>query len=543
MIEKLLENWLDSASERSYQAVFVQMLAAKGYRVVHSTRHTALEYGKDILAIDQFGKGCAYQLKGNPGGKLGLSQFREEIQPQLVQLMSQKIVFPGFPNEPYNLFLVSNGYFEEEVHRAIDDLNRMACYHSKVSLISRGDLLTCCKEYGTLLWPSELKDSRTLLELYLSDKNDLIPEKKLSELITKILAIESIQSRFSSKAEYYRAITSAALLTGIATSGFAEAENHFAVISAWTLFTVSIIAAGKKHRFKLDGSALNTLKLAEISIIDALSQLWKEVNGRKHLVEGSAFSDSEVYKWRYTTMLGLLSCLAIWDEKNTCLTEDTRNNLRRWLAQQHKDIELWGEAAVASLVPWLIWLRKNDSTIQPDLEIAGLVKAVIKRKLNKKVLPLANPYYSYENIFRSRFKVNNKEPDLDIKQDTFVGTSFITEPLFHLLVRTNLKRTCKELWPDFTRISHSVCMPDNIWEYCTLRIKHGANETKIYPSTYQWGDLKSEALNKNNVLIPEELAKRPWLLALWWQVAPYRYTTAASRIFAEGVFPGWGWGL
>lgn len=52
MIEKLLENWLDSASERSYQAVFVQILSAQGYRVVHSTRHTALEYGKDVLAID-----------------------------------------------------------------------------------------------------------------------------------------------------------------------------------------------------------------------------------------------------------------------------------------------------------------------------------------------------------------------------------------------------------------------------------------------------------------------------------------------------------
>ena len=62
MIEKLLENWLDSASERSYQAVFVQMLSAQGYRVVHSTRHTALEYGKDVLAIDQDGNGCAFQV-------------------------------------------------------------------------------------------------------------------------------------------------------------------------------------------------------------------------------------------------------------------------------------------------------------------------------------------------------------------------------------------------------------------------------------------------------------------------------------------------
>lgn len=134
MIEKLLENWLDSASERSYQAVFVQMLSGLGYRVVHSTRHTVLEFGKDILALAPDGTGCAYQLKGNPGGKLGLSQFRSEIQGQLVQLMSQPVIYPGFPSGPHRAFLVSNGYFEEEVHRAVDDLNR-GPYPSKVELI------------------------------------------------------------------------------------------------------------------------------------------------------------------------------------------------------------------------------------------------------------------------------------------------------------------------------------------------------------------------------------------------------------------------
>src|SRR5258708_252448 len=111
------------------------MLSAQGYRVVHSTRHGALEYGKDVLAISPQGKGCAYQLKGNPGGKLGLAEFRKDIQPQLVQLMSQKIVFPGFPTAAHNAYLVTNGYFEEEVQRAVDELNRMR-YPSKVTLLS-----------------------------------------------------------------------------------------------------------------------------------------------------------------------------------------------------------------------------------------------------------------------------------------------------------------------------------------------------------------------------------------------------------------------
>ncbi len=240
MIEKLLENWLDSASERSYQAVFVQMLSAQGYRVVHSTRHTAMEFGKDVLAVSPDGQGCAYQLKGTPGGRLGLREFRSDIQDQLVQLMSMAIVFPGFPEGPHKSFLVNNGYFQEEVQRSADDLNRMP-YPSKLTLIARGDLLSWCKEFGTALWPSELRDTRALLELFLSDPSDILPTEKLSQLLLQILAIDPSE-KSPTKPEFERLVTSAALLTGIATSPFAERENHFAVVSAWTLFVITTIA-------------------------------------------------------------------------------------------------------------------------------------------------------------------------------------------------------------------------------------------------------------------------------------------------------------
>ena len=434
---------------------------------------------------------------------------------------------------------MSNGYFEEEVQRAVDDLNRIP-YRSKVSLLSRGDLLAWCGQFGASLWPSELNDSRLLLELFLSDPKDILPATKLSQLIGKILALESTEANLSGKPAYYRAVTSAALLTGIATSGFAEVENHFAVASAWTLFAVSVIAAGEKHQFEIDGAALQTLQLAEAAVIDALSQLWNEVMERKHLVEGSALLDPEVYGWRHTTLQGLLSCLALYDEITFCLTEESRTKLEQWLIQRRTNIDLCGEAAVANLVPWLMWLRKHDATIRVDYEIAGLVKTVIARNQNKSMSPLATPYYSYDEIARFRLHLEDAEKTSTGNQETFAGSTFTAEPLIHLLVRTNLKQTCKALWPDFTRISHRVCLPDNKWEYCTLTIKSGVDETKIYPSTYNWNNLKTEATQLTNGRIPAELSARPWLLALWWQLAPYRYTTDSSRVFIEGVFPGWG---
>lgn len=539
MIEKLLENWLDSASERSYQAVFVQMLSAQGYRVVHSTRHTVLEYGKDILAIAPDGKGCAYQLKGNPGGKLGLDQFRRDVQPQLVQLMTQAVVFPGFPQEPHRAYLVSNGYFEEEVQRAVDDLNRMP-YASKVLLISRGDLLNWCKKLGTSLWPSELKDTRLLIELFLSDPKDILPIKKLSSLVSKILAVESIDAKLSGKPEFYRSVTSAALLTGIATSGFAEAENHFAVASSWAFFVVTVIAAAEKHGFKLEEAALETLKLAEAAAGDALSQLWNEFKDREHLVEGNPLSDSEVYGWRYTTLLGAFSCLALFDDATPQLTEESRSQLKRWLVQPHRDFYLWGEGAVANLVPWLVCLRKYDATLRPDLQIAALTQGVIFGNQHKKTFSLVSPYYSFEEIVRFRMNLDKAGEENPLKRESFAGSSFTAEPLIHLLVRTNLKQKCKELWPDFTKLSHRSCVADNKWEYCTLQISSGVDQTKVYPSTYTWADLKNESVQQRNELMPLELVKRPWLLALWWQIVPYRYTTVANSVFIESILPGWG---
>ena len=70
MLERLIENWLDSAGERSYQRCFCQMLTGQGLRIVHNTKHTPQEFGKDVIAVSPEGKLVGYQLKGNPGATL-----------------------------------------------------------------------------------------------------------------------------------------------------------------------------------------------------------------------------------------------------------------------------------------------------------------------------------------------------------------------------------------------------------------------------------------------------------------------------------------
>lgn len=537
VIGKLLENWLDSASERSYQAVFVQMLSAQGYRVVHSTRHASTEFGKDVLAVAPDGVGCAYQLKGNPGKRLSLTEFRNE-QAQLVQLMSQPVTYPGFPEGPHRSYLVTNGYFEEEVQLAIDQLNR-GPYMSQVQLISRGDIMQWCHEFGSALWPSELADTKTMLELYLADPKDQLPKRKLFEIISVVLAIREADPKVR-RTEFERRVYSAALLTGIVTAKFAEADNHQAVVHAWVIFLVHVFAASSKHACPIDNATTNAVTLAEAGAYDALTALWREILGRKHLVEGNGLTDPELYGWRITTLVGLLTCLSLADERIGLLNKEERDSLANWLLFPPRNLDLWGEAAIADLLPWLVWLRKHDATIRPDLEIASAAELVISRNEPNSSVPLAAPYYGFSEVAKHRFHLHKLGESDPFEQDHFAGSAFTAEALLHLLARTNLKSKCRAIWPQFTRIQHRRFCMDADWHFCLLDAPGGVEETRIYPPTYEWSRLKADAVAISLGSFPIEIGSRPWLLAAWWQVAPHRLTTAATHVFAEHLMPGWG---
>lgn len=529
MIEKLLENWLDSASERSYQASFVQMLGGQGYRVLHSTRHCALEYGKDVIAIAPDNVPCAFQLKGNPGGRLGLREFRAEIQHQLVQLISQPIVFPGIPKgTPHHSFLVSNGYFEEEVHRAVDDLNR-GQYLSKVELIGRGQLLAWANQLGASLWPSEMTNVRELLEVFLHDGRDLLPLRRLASMLEEILALRMDDEPLK-RAKLQRASPSAALLTGIATHHFAAAENHFAVASAWCLFAVSIISC-ERSRLNVSGTAKEGLALAEDAIKDSLVALWNEAQARSHLVEGNALADPELFRWRYTLLCGLFSALWFFPG-DTDEDGKRRTAISKWLRCRHEHLNLWGEGAIPCFLALLFFLRRTDATIRPDFELASLLEIVVNANQMHSTHALPDPYYSFGDIGRNRYGLQASKESSDLQEETVAGSSYTAELLLHLVARAMLKSPCRSNWPRFNRLGHKRFVPAASWQYGLLDCSEGIEETRQYQPEYRWDKLREDATVETCDYLPQELAVRPHLLLLWVIIAPHRLTSDIGRILA-----------
>jgi len=197
---------------------------------------------------------------------------------------------------------------------------------------------------------------------------------------------------------------------------------------------------------------------------------------------------------------------------------------------------IWGEAAVASLVPWLVWVQQHDPTSRSDMQIAAAASFVVGSNQRDSKAALANPYHSFEAIYRQQLPFG-KSPKL---REQFEGNSHTALPLFYLLVRTNLKRQCRLLWPDLTRLHHRASIADNPWEYCRVEMEHATDETRLLPLEYTWGAVRADARADCRISLPKALVERPWLLGLWWQVVPPRLTPDASRAFASAVLPAWG---
>lgn len=87
MLERVVDNWLTSANERSYEIPFAQLLISEGYRVLHGPVHHPFEHGKDIVALSPDGSLHAFQLKA---GDLSLAAL-EEIQAQLFALSATAV--------------------------------------------------------------------------------------------------------------------------------------------------------------------------------------------------------------------------------------------------------------------------------------------------------------------------------------------------------------------------------------------------------------------------------------------------------------------
>lgn len=538
MLERLVENWLDSAGERTYQRCFCQMLTGQGYRIVHNTQHTPLEFGKDVIAISPTGALVAYQLKGNPGATLKPREF-DGIRGQLEQLATLALTIPEVEGRvPDECYLVTNGEIDEAVYHQIQLLNRALARrghaNDKIKTITRGKLLDWSKSLGQSLWPSEIEDFGNLVKLLNYEGNEIFPAKIFDPLLRNTLCFHKAVK----VDEMRRRVTSAAIMTSLALHSFSRRRNHYAEITAWMMFVSYAIAACEKNNVSFARNCREAVLVARDGIYDLLGLICTELINRKTLAEGDVFSDFEFYRPRALLIYALMSTYWIWSEAEGWKQPDHKAVIDNFIPENLPRPWLWGEGAIPHFLTY-IWYRKRvDATAKQDKLIAAVLGILIQNKLTGNP-PLASPYYDIEKVVRHRARpvLGCDDP---FEGDSFEGTSYFCESLLVCLVRANLKQDCKDLWADFTKVHHERVLPEKAWQFGLYRTGEAAtNETIIYEPTMEWSDLQEISREHAALDVPKALKADPILLLLFVNIFPFRASFSAMKFLHQRFDGTW----
>ena len=526
MLERVIENWLDKATERSFEQPFCYMLSAEGHTIIHLTRHDPMEMGKDIISIAPDGTPCAFQLKS---GNISLGKWDKEVSFQTDALVTRHINHSSdIRSKHHRSYLVTNGNIGEKVSRAIEDRNQawakqnLSDFH--LQTIVRGEILEKAKNLGTDLWPTELTDIKTLLEMFLESGRGVLPKGKLASLFESTIPLTPCDNgRHPSQNHCERAIASAAILCAIATSSFSNERNHAAEIEAWTLYIAYVLAVAE--RWGLCAKVYeNEFEIATQSIYNSLTNLCDEIKERKYLVEGDPLSDTHVYKLRVTWLLGLMSIYALWKSSRSEAKDEADDFIREFCMEKRQQLDLWGEAAIPQLLALFWYLCKIDATKEPGCFLHCLITSICKQNGPTGDDPLASPYYEAEDILPHIHGVA-EEPLMD----SFRGVSYSLEGLVHLYVRRNRMQAMISLWPNVTRLMYQSFEPENFCDFYRWRNEEGKNRTESPKLTQEWEGLRALASEPDGACIPPSIKKHPILLLLFLCVYPHRMNAQILR--------------
>lgn len=529
MIERVVENWLNNASERSFQLPFCYILQNQGHKILHLTRHRPMEFGKDVITIDSDGNYHAYQLKQ---GFIN-QRIWTEIFPQLTQLCYKNLAHPHVPKDStYTPYLVTNGGIDEEVYRGIEDFNEglEAAGRPLLKILKYDDLYTDFLTLGAKLWPTELADYKKLIEFTLFDGEANFPTEKFISLLESQLELSSeeigdVKNLPSAK----RQVTSSALLTSYCTTSYLEKENHAAIIEAWVIYLSQVNALLLKLELEKKDFE-EVFNIARQIVFQSLENLADEVEQREDLFEGNIIFDVPFYGYRATRIVGLISVLFLWIK--------LENNDKEQLDRVSKLIEKFlHECRIISEthIPYFLsvyWaMRKYDATQKP----VGFIKMIIDTIVgaSKNGFGLANPYYKEKDLMPIHLQnILKSEIDEAISlgveplDDSFEYTSFYLDGLVQIFARLNYKQEMRFLWPGVTRFNFKYFQVEEHWHFFKWRNKNVGKEKSYLPNlTQSWHELRDKASNYDEDQIPKALINDPIFALLFLLHFPHRVNT------------------
>lgn len=521
MKEKLVENWLTKTSERGYQAPLCSILNVEGYSVIHSTRHCAMEMGKDIIARDQSNNLVCFQLKALKGKRLTLSEWRSDLQQQIFPLVMGKVIHPGCEDKIHKSIIVVTGYIDEEVSQEIEQFNKGqidAGYPNRTVMVwALGDLSSLFTKHLNKLGPQEPADAKRWLELFL-DGGGGIPNKDSFYLLCESL-IEVTKVKTASDAKAF--IAHLMIVTGSIASQYTDENNYLAEIELWTAAYLQILFI--QETFKISAKDREIDRTIVLQILrDLLERFFVEVKTR------GRFSDFDELHHQFEEQFSsqtacVLAIHTLFEREIQKISDKDLSEKLDLLEKAVESAKLAGEVSATYLFVADFVLFKYGRGKKALTHIYSLLSNILHANQTGR---LPSPYYDIETIL---LFILGEDLESNIQSDNFERSSFTARALLMFLVCNNERVAIDSLWKKYTYFRLEEYEPDISLDLLKRRSLCGTNWSIVPKSTQSWNELRTEAtiLGKGTGL-PNELMNQQieTLLLLFSQ--PFRLTAQIS---------------
>jgi hypothetical protein len=523
VVERLIESWLDSQTERRYQPAFIQLLVSEGWSVLHNTRHSPIELGKDVIARAPDGVLHCFQLKGNPGSRVTKTEA-QGLVPQLAELLElpPSRFYRSGSRERHIAVLVTNGEIDEEARLVLEALGERAgtahCPARGFELWTRGVLASRFLKAAGSVWPTSLQGTRQVLDIMARDGREIPDVAAMANILASTAPAPSKKTSGAAKTASLAALL---LLAEIIKSPLYAAENHYG------LYVTTVLASVYALRFADSTRRLRTVTRYSTLSLEHCADLIAEARADR-------FDPDLVWAQRDP-----LAEFDIMWERRRLVGDCTATLVLSGVEDPHYDKHyaaelvmatflrphLWGLAAVPALIVRYWAACRLHPGADTERHLAGQLRAILAASLGELpgVGPLASPYYGFIDCWAYSKQIPFLASD-SIFADSMRHRIWFARPMLFMLAKRNCKQTCKALWPRFSQPVHvEPDLPPAVF-FDGLHARDGQMRNYTFLGK-KWVELVEEAVDDSEGGFLAPFADLAWLIAAYIAIVPYRAWT------------------
>lgn len=513
MHEKLVEEWLTKAGERGgIDQAFGQWLVSQGHEILW-LGHSRIEFGKDIVTVDQIGKFHAFQIKDED---LTLAELRKH-DAQINELIDIPIVHARVPSgTSHTPHLVTSGIAKEEAILRIRAKNEglRAKGLPELDLVDRGSLVPRFVEMADNFWPDKPKNIRDFFSFYLAEGRGDFDAKRFASLLFELLPTGDVAGQ-----NIRRCPTALCIIGNYMLSSFERENDHWSLFRGWCIIASYVLWHAKKTGLA-EQHWRGAFRLAKDSAIDRLRQLASE-SFLDNALAPHNFEFDDYTRSRNTVIAGALSVFCLL--KDSATSEEKAESLRiLTLLISNGRLIILGEQSLP-MIFFILWISEAH---MPHMDIKKILMRHVTKACERNGHasddePIQPPHTDIDDIL-ARLLSFKPSPEKRKKGKSLWGM----EAIVHMLARRGEREFLSQNWPAISKLDFITFNPDAVEDLLLWHEASGREEQRKPRKTESWKRLVQESHQPWEGRLPSQIASDVDFALLFFLAYPHRISTS-----------------